>query len=115
LIKTYDAEGAILPYRIIKFGAADYGVVQAAAAADLSIGVSNILGAAAAGDPVDVVKSGIAKVEFGGAITRGAAITANASGQAVAAATTNQVIGYAEVSGVAGDIGSVFISPSKLP
>lgn len=114
LIKTYDAEATVAPYRIVKFGAADYGVVQGAAAADLLIGVSNIIGAENAGDPCDVVKSGIAKVEYGGTITRGAALTTNASGQAVAAVATNQVIGYAEISGVSGDIGAVMIAPHKI-
>lgn len=115
LIKTYDAEAAITKYRIVKFGAADEGVLMAAAATDLLVGVSNILGAEAAGDPCDVIRSGIAKVEYGAAVTRGQLLTANASGQAIPAVTTNQVIGVAELSGVAGDIGSVLVAPSKLP
>lgn len=117
LIKNYDAGAAIAKYRIVKFGTSDYTVIQAAAATDLLIGVSNLLGADS-GDRVDVVKSGIAQVEYGGNVTRGALLTADADGKAVAAApaagANASVIGYAEVSGVSGDIGAVFIAPGSL-
>ena len=65
--------------------------------------------AAASGETVDVVRTGVTPVLYGGAVTRGDALTADATGKAVKAAATNQVIGYAEVSGVAGDIGSLLI------
>ncbi len=115
LIKNYDAESVIGKYRICKFGAADYGVALATAATDLVMGVSNILGADAIGQRVDVVRSGIAKVYYGGTVTRGQKLTTDANGAAVTAATTNNVIGVAEISGVAGDIGAVSIELSKLP
>lgn len=112
-IKACYAGAAILPFRIVKHGAADGFAVQAAAAADFSFGVSDSLGAAAANDPCDVIRGGIAEVIYGGTITRGQPVTSDSSGRAVAAATGNRVIGYAEVSGVVGDRGSIFIAPSN--
>lgn len=118
LIKNYIADAAIGKYRIVKAGSADGYVAQGAAVGDLLIGVTSRVTAEAAGDRVDVIRSGIAEVEYGGAVTRGQKLTSDASGKAVAAApaagTNNQIIGVAEVSGVLGDIGSVFIAPSVM-
>jgi len=116
LTKTLIAGAAIAAYRIVKFGAADTAVLQAAAATDLSIGVSDLGGASA--EPTDVIVEGIAVVEYGGDVTRGAKLTADADGKAIAAApaagVNAQVIGIAMLSGVAGDLGSVRISPSVM-
>ncbi|MEC4750044.1 capsid cement protein [Methylomicrobium sp. Wu6] len=118
LIKNFTAQGAISAYRIAKFGSADGTVVAAAAVSDLLLGVATRVPADASGDRVDIVLNGIAEVEYGGNVTRGAKLTADASGKAVAAApaagTNNQIIGIAMVSGVSGDIGSVLIIPSVL-
>lgn len=118
LIINFNAGAAVAPYRIVKFGAGDKLAVQASAATDLSIGVSDQLGAVAVGDPMDVIRSGIAEVEYGGNVTRGQPLTSDADGKAVAAAPATgasvRIIGYAEVSGVSGDIGSVHLAPSTL-
>ena len=82
LIKNNTAETAVEPHRIVKFGSDDGLVVQAAAASDLSVGVSDGLGAEANGR-VDVVRVGIADVEYGGAVTRGARLTRDADGKAI--------------------------------
>lgn len=116
LTKTLIAVAAIAAYRVVKFGATDTEVAQAAASTDLSIGVSDLGGAAA--EPTDVIVDGIAFVEYGGTVTRGAKLTADADGKAIAAApaagVNAQVIGIAMVSGVVGDIGSVRIAPSTM-
>ncbi len=113
LVKNYSAEAAIAAYRIVKFGAADGGVLQAAAATDKLVGVTDRLAAAVAGDRIDVVRSGITEVEYGGTVAAGDLLTADASGRAIvatAAAGSNvRVIGVAEVAGVVGDIGSLRI------
>lgn len=115
--KGFLAGGVIAAHRIVKFGSSDTQVVQAAAATDSLIGVAD-LGAAASGDSVSVVMGGIAVVEYGGTVTRGALLTADASGKAVAAApangANNRIIGTALVSGVTGDLGSVLITPASL-
>lgn len=112
LCVNYKAEGAAIePFRIVKFGTADKTVVVAAAAADLSIGVTSHVKADADMD-CDVWRSGIRRVVYGGAVTKGDQLTAAADGKAVVAATGNRVIGIAEITGVADDIGSVCITPS---
>lgn len=132
LIKNFKAETAVAAYRIVKFGASDDTVAQAAANTDAMMGVNGAL-AGDAGKRVDIVLSGVAEVEYGGNVTRGDLLTADANGRAVAvtrhthtentagaytqnattaAAGNVRVIGVAMVSGVLGDIGSVNISPS---
>lgn len=117
LIKNYVAEVVVTANRIVKFGAADGDVVLAAAAADFSIGVSDSLDAAL-GERVDVIRTGIADVEYGGTVVRGDELTADSTGRAVAAAPTAGVnarlIGTAELSGVVGDIGKVLINLSVM-
>ncbi len=117
LIKAGSAEAAINPYRIVKFGAADGGYVQAAAATDYLAGVCESVGPAS-GERLDVVKAGIADVEFGGVVTRGQPVTSDANGKAVAAApaagSNVRIIGFAEVSAVAGDIGQVWVEPGVM-
>ncbi len=118
LVTNHTADAAIAAYRIVKFGAADGNIAQAAAAADLSIGVTDRIAAAVGGDRIDVVRSGIAEVQYGAAVTRGQKLTSDANGKAIpaapAAGANAQVIGTAEVSGVLDDIGSVFIAPSVM-
>jgi len=85
LVTNHTADAAIGAYRIVKHGAADGAVAQASASTEKLIGVANRLGAAAANDRVDVVRAGIAEVEFGASITRGDLLTADANGKAVVA------------------------------
>lgn len=116
-IVNYTAEGALAKNRIVCFGATDGTVKQATAATDGMIGVTEGF-AYAAGERADIVRSGFADVEYGGTVTRGQPLTADAQGRAIAAApsagTNNRIIGYAEVSGVVGDIGSVFIGAEQI-
>lgn len=132
LTKTFVAGGAIAKRRIVAFGAGDGLVVQAQAATDALIGVAADLDAAS-GARVDVHLSGVVEVEFGGTVTRGALVSADATGKAVAATrhthsenaagtytqdattgagSTGRVIGVAMASAVAGDIAGVLLSPN---
>lgn len=116
LIKAFKAGAAVAARRIVKFEPAG-DVVQAAAATDAVIGVSD-LGADAGGQTLDVILSDLAEVEYGGAVSFGSALTADADGKAVvanpAAGTNNWIIGQAMVDGVAGDIGLVHIAKSQM-
>jgi len=112
LIKALLAGAAIAAHRIVKFGADDAHCLQAAAAADASIGVSDL--GAAAGGVCSFITNDIAVVEYGGTVARGALLTSDAQGRAVAAAAGNRVIGVAMISGVTGDLGSVKIAPSVM-
>lgn len=117
LIENVTAETAVSPYRICKMGSADGQVVQSAAVTDVLTGVADALGGAAGGR-MDLITVGLADIEYGGAITRGAWLTTDASGKAVAATpaagTNNNVIGIARVSGASGDIGKVLLSPGRI-
>lgn len=117
LFKNYAAGAAIAAYRIVKLSADDT-VVQAAASTDALMGVVQQLGADAQGDRVDVAFGGIVEIEFGGNVTRGDPVTADADGKAVAAApgagVNARIIGFATVSGVAGDIGRVRYAPGVM-
>lgn len=118
LNKAFVAEAAILANRIVKFGAADGQVLQAAAAGDMSIGVHSCGYDAAINERVEITTHGIAEVKLGGVVTRGQPITADATGQGVAAApavaVNNRVIGIAMASGVAGDVIDVLLAQSTL-
>lgn len=104
------AEAAIAAFTIVKPGATDGSWVPAAAATDLACGVAGEL-AVASGERVDVARVGVADVLYGAAVTRGQKLTADAQGRAIPAAAGNHVIGTAEVTGVAGDVGSLLIAP----
>ena len=118
LIKAYTAPAAIAAYRIVKFNTAaspnDREVAVASAGTDFLIGVNDRI-AAAAGERCEVVRAGIAAVEYGGAVVRGAMLTADSDGKAVSTVAANRrIIGVAEISGADGDIGEVLISPSLI-
>jgi hypothetical protein len=131
LTKNYSAGGAVTKRRIVKWSA-DATVVQATAATEKLIGVAGEL-SAASGARIDIHRAGIVEVEYGGEVTRGDPLTSDADGKAVAAtrhthtentagtyaqnATTAAaanvgIIGYAEISGVSGDIGLALLVPS---
>lgn len=117
LIKNFKAEAAVSKFRIVKFGATDEAVVQAAAVGDAMFGVSLELDAAV-GEPCDVALGGLADVVYGGAVTRGDLLTSDAAGKAVAAAPTaginNRIIGIAMASGALDDIGVVDVMPGRI-
>lgn len=116
LIKNKVAEADVAAYRIVKHGSAG-GVVQAADASAALVGISIEL-PAAAGARLDVAQGGIPSVEYGDTIAAGDPLTADADGKAVkaapAAAQNAFIIGFAEVDGVAGDIGSVLFAPGSI-
>jgi hypothetical protein len=118
LITNHLADAAIGAFRICKHGSADGYVAHATASTEKLIGIANHLGAAAAASRVDVVRSGIAEVEYGGSVTRGDPLTSDADGKAVAAApgsgTNAYIIGLAEVSGSSGDTGSCLLAPGRI-
>ena len=118
LIKSLTATTAITKRRCVKFGAADGTGVPAVDGAAFIVGVSSDIDTAV-GERCSVLSIGcIADVEYGGNVTRGDPLTSDASGRAVTAApaggANSFIIGYAEVSGVLGDIGSAYIIPQRV-
>ena len=117
LTLAYLAAGAIPARRIVKHGAADGAVLQGDGPTAPLLGISTDI-PSALGETCDVIREGLAPVTYGGTVSRGDPLTSDATGRAVVAAPTAaalaQVIGFAEVSGVEGDIGSVHISRCAL-
>jgi hypothetical protein len=118
LTKTFIAGAAITRRRIIKFDNVDGQVLQAAAATDASFGVSDMSADCVTGDRVEVRLTNVAEIDVGGAITRGAPITSDASGKAVAAAPAAganvRIIGFALATYASGDIGDFFLNPGVM-
>ena len=119
LTKTYTAGAAIGGRLFVKFGAADYAALQAAANTDLIMGVSEALGGENGGQ-VDVIQLGIAPIVLGGTVARGEFLTSDENGagvkltDAMLAAGACQSGGVALISGDAGDIIPVFVCPQKV-
>ena len=117
LLKSYVAAGTIAKHRIVSFGASDGTVVASSAATSLHIGVNAELDVVT-GERVDVVRSGLPLVEYGGAVTRGQPLTSDAQGRAVAAAPAAganvRIVGFAEVNAVAGDIDRMLLAPGVM-
>ncbi len=118
LSKTYIAAAVIAAYRLVKFTAVDGEVTPAVAATDKIIGVSDRVNAPVIGDRLDIWRSGIVEVEYGGTVAQGDPLTSDAVGRAVVAAPAGganvRIIGHAEVAGVLGDIGSFMLAPGSM-
>ena len=112
-IVPFEAGAAVAVNRIVKLGAPDGKVVQAAAADDALLGVSDR--PARDGETADVCVHGVAVVESGGAIAQGAWVTTDADGKALAAVAGNSVIGRALTAAAAGGSVGVRLSPGVLP
>jgi hypothetical protein len=87
LVLNYTSGAAVAANRIVKM-ASDTTVIQGAAAADSLIGVNTELS-------LDIAMGGVAEIEAGGSITRGALVTSDTVGRAVTASEDNRVIGVA--------------------
>lgn len=120
---TRNAGAAIAKRRIVKYGSGDELVIQAAAATDLLIGISDDAGdiPAPSGTDyyrVDVIDDGFALVDCGGTVTRGQYVTSDSAGKAIAAAPAAGVnanyVGQAASSGVSGGVISVKIGPGVI-
>lgn len=118
LIKSLEATVAVPKRRLVAMGAADGTGILATGSAAYIRGVSADIDTAI-GERISVQMVGcIAEVEAGGTITRGDPITSDASGRAITAApavaANAAIVGYAEVSGVVGDIITVDVLPSRV-
>lgn len=105
---------AIASRRIVTFKSGDDSQVNQATTNTQAIwGVSSDLDVTI-GQPIDIVCSGSASVEYGDTITAGQLLTADSQGRAIPATTGSRTIGVAMENGVVQDIGSVLISPSAI-
>jgi hypothetical protein len=106
LISAEIALGVIAAFTIVEYAAGDK--VQQGTVAGVLYGVSTDAGATE-GQVVDIVLSDITPVLYGAAVARGNRLKSDATGRAIPALATENAIGYAQVSGVVGDIGSILI------
>lgn len=117
LTKSYTTSADVARRLILKLTANDT-VAKATAATDLILGVADSAFDVSSGERVDVILDGIAECVAGGNITRGALVTADANGAAVAAAPSagvnNRVLGIAMKSAVSGDIVDVLIRQHQI-
>lgn len=103
LFRSRTAEGSVGRFRIVKAGTGAKSCVLAAAATDKLLGTSDEL-SHVSGEQVDVALGAVPFVVLGGTVAQGDWLTSDANGAAVATTTTgHQVIGRAEIAGVAGD------------
>lgn len=114
LIKSFTALAAVAGCLIVKAGAG--GVAQAAGSADLSIGISDAMGAALGGQ-LDVVQGGWAEVRCGGVVAFGDRLTSDAQSRAikaVAGVAAVNIVAIAMGDGVADDIIPCLVVPSMI-
>ncbi len=117
LNKNYTAETAVKKHRIVAFGSVSGAVIHADSATAKSIGVSMELDADA-GDRIDVTRTGMPEVEYGGTVAAGDLLTSDAQGRAIVATASAganiRVVGIAECAGVVGDIGGMALGFGSL-
>lgn len=109
------ADGAISQRRIVTVGASDNAVAQATGDTAALVGVA--LDDYSDGEAATIQVTGVAKIEAGASITRGAMVTSNGSGQATTLGTTagtRHAIGIALESGASGEVISVLLAPTRV-
>jgi len=112
LIKNYIGQTAIPEHRFVKITANDNEVALPGAIGAPVNGATTFVPLETAGGRVDVVHAGIVSVMAGGAIIRGAEVSADAQGKAITKPTTGTpaVAGVALERASAGDIIEVLLS-----
>jgi hypothetical protein len=116
LIRAFEAQAAILPFKICKFSdvALSAKIATATVNTDPVVGVSGPMGSAI-GDMQDITLTGLGLVTAGGTITAGALLTNDASGNAIVAVPTAgifmSVIGKALEPAASSDVFSFIAIP----
>jgi hypothetical protein len=119
LIRSFLANADIRGHRIVAFHATKQAATEAASNTAALLGVSTSPGASA-GAMVDVVPLGLSEVVAGGNLVRGARVTSDAEGRAVAVpapgaqAVTVSVVGIVQAAAAEGDIVEIVVAPSAI-
>ena len=118
-IKPFVAGAAIRGNRIVAFHSSKQTAIEGASNSAALIGVSTSTGAAPGG-VVDVVQAGPAEVVAGGILARGALVTSDDQGRAVAlpapgaSAVTVKTIGQVQSAAVENDIVPINVVPGLV-
>ncbi|ECG5643230.1 hypothetical protein E1K64_15920 [Salmonella enterica subsp. enterica serovar Poona] len=114
LVTAHHAQATVLARHLVIRGDDPRSVVMPVDGKHIIIGVSTAIDS----DPdetVDVVRSGLPLVTYGGTVKAGDPLTADQNACAVPAAPGDWYLGFAEEDGEAGDTGSLWIAPGRLP
>ncbi|CNJ03454.1 Uncharacterised protein [Yersinia aldovae] len=114
LITAHKVEAPIAARQMVTHGTVSDEILPAFDGSQLIIGVSTAIGSGI-GQTADVIRSQLALVIYGAAITAGQPLTSDADGRAVPASPGNFYLGFAEYEGAEDDVGSVWIAPGQLP
>jgi hypothetical protein len=114
-IESRRAAADVEPYRIAAYDDVEGEFTQAGgpSAAPL-MGLTGHLGAVG-GTVCDVIRSGPAELEYGGAVAFGDPLTADIAGRGVKAQPGEPFIARADEAGDAGTVGRVFIERGHVP
>lgn len=107
-----DAAAGLGQYLIVKRGTNEDDVAKATAASDDLWGVTQTR--ADDNTTIRVCFAGSCFVSYGGNVSQGNRLTANSSGQAIAASSGDKIIGVAMIDGVANDTGIVLLSQGTI-
>ena len=112
------ASGAIAKRRIVALADGKQVAVQAKNTTKRLFGISDPGKDVTDGSRADIITHGFADVVYGGTISEGAPVTADADGKAViatpAASAQAPIIGFAVEDGTDGVIGSVRLAPGII-
>lgn len=114
LSKTFkQTDTSVNPFRIVKLGTSANEVVASTTDADVMFGVSDESADATAGNPVNILTSGVVKVTIASATTKGAYITATTAGAGVATTTNlKKYVGILlETTTASNQVASVLLCP----
>lgn len=111
--KSFTANAAIAPYRIVAAHTVEYQVVQSGVAPANMLGVNSSV-QIAANETCDVQMIGNVEVEAGGTYSFGAKLTSDSSGRAVAATAGQHFIGIAMSDATVGAIVPMFVTHGEL-
>lgn len=109
--RTYTSGAAIAQFTFVAGPASD-GQIDPCGDGARAVGVA-LTAAAGAGEAVTVAYDGRVTVKAAGTIARGAAVASDASGEAVTAASTDIILGYALEAGVDNQIIAVELSRAE--
>jgi len=115
MVLSLTATTAVPARTFVKFGAADGTMVPAVDGTAMIAGVAGDIDTAV-GEHGDAFGQGNVKdIIYGGTVARGDPLTADGSGRAIKATATGTYCGgFAEKSGVVGDIGHCTVAPFIL-
>lgn len=117
LSKTFkQTNTSLAKFRIVQLGTSANEVIASTDVTDVMFGVTDESADSTAGNPVNVITAGIAKVVIASATTKGAYISATTAGAGVATTTNlNKYVGILlETTTASNQVAQVLICPGQM-